>query len=515
MNSKNRITYRFDRAGKSINDESREATDIQQGNDSKETASNKTTNENSLMRPHLNVVQLYNNKEHHTLSEVNPWNSPFQEDIGALEQLIRDTDSKKGKAVHEQTEANDKQEENTDKGWSDARSIRSYDRKLRNSIQVEPLISNTKQQRNIGHTIADTTEHNIDDILDYIPDAAKNIAHEILIENDELEPSHSGKLAFGDLEPKAYKTSQLRRSSRGPSWFNVFLSVAGALATGALFGYLLLSLFTGAAIWPGGSKDKLESKPAINNNVNAEKEPGTNPNEITKIDDVVKLPMTDPIGKEEASTEGPMVSLAGLDKTYYFLQFGVFSNTEGRDIALDQLAEKGLAAASMKTAEDYRVYAGMSTDRSEAVLIRGQLSEMDLYIKEMSIASPKQIPFDGDAASAQAFFEQTNKLVQILDELVVAQLEQPSLSPVGKTAAEAWQQEYQQWTENAATMRSGTKDAASKTYLDKVLKSMNTAAKSMLEYDKKPSRAHLWSTQSAIMEAIITQKQWFESISAL
>ncbi len=60
-----------------------------------------------------------------------------------------------------------------------------------------------------------------------------------------------------------------------------------------------------------------------------------------------------------------------------------------------------------------------------------------------------------------------------------------------------------------------TVDAEGKAYLDKVILAINSAVKSMIEYDKKPSHAHLWSTQTQLMEAIITQKKWFETISAL
>src|SRR5690606_6541886 len=47
-----------------------------------------------------------------------------------------------------------------------------------------------------------------------------------------------------------------RSKEEGPSWWKVFASAAGAVATGALFGYLVLTLFSGSppfAASPSGS----------------------------------------------------------------------------------------------------------------------------------------------------------------------------------------------------------------------------------------------------------------------
>jgi hypothetical protein len=64
-------------------------------------------------------------------------------------------------------------------------------------------------------------------------------------------------------------------------------------------------------------------------------------------------------------------------------------------------------------------------------------------------------------------------------------------------------------------MQAGVQDEAGKAFLIKLIQSMNTAAKSLEEYDKKPSESHLWAVQGALMEAIVTQKEWYEPINAL
>lgn len=469
MNQKNRITYRFDRNGQSIPEESRKV-DIKQETATNSVSSHITANNNAAKPAKLNVIPLYPANDQHAISEISPWNSPFQEDIGALEQLIRKTDTEPVPSL---------------------------------PPQVGPQKVKLESQK---RTEAETPQINTD--------KRESSKTDYFIAENEFEPINADKIEMYDSRTNSHYTSRVKRVTGGPSWFNVFLSVAGALATGALFGYLLLSLFTGTTIWPGGSSDNMNSE-TVSGSTSSTNNTTTGANSNANQDDTVTPPENGTNSNSETNPDVPIVSLTGFNRTYYMLQFGVFSNTEGRDAALDQLAEKGLAAAAMTGKNDYRVYAGVAADRTKAQTLRAQLPELELYVKEVTLAVPDKIPFSGDGAAAQAFFEQTSDLVQMLDELALAQLEQPALSQLSKTAADAWQSEHQKWTESAVKMRNGTTDAASKKYLDTVILSINTAAKSMLEYDKKPSRAHLWSTQSETMKAVITQKEWFESISAL
>lgn len=466
MNNKNRITYRFDRNGKSMYEENR-STDKQQESPAGNDVTHAVPNNNIANKTaKMNVIPLYPSTEQHSISEISPWNSPFQEDIGALEQLIRNTDTIPVSAA-------------TAKQKDKAKSSKT-------ALMEVPV----KQENNLS--AGEQSYFKPEDVQE---------PHQTDVDERVHDESSRNKLQY----------SRIKRRAGAPSWFNVFLSVAAALATGALFGYLLLSLFTGASIWPGGAGEKPDSQSVTGNIDTGETSPGatvggSKNGDGTAVDN-------NPDTKPDSNTA--MISLKGLDRTYYLLQFGVFSNTEGRDAALVQLEEKGLAGAAMTSGADYRVYAGMAGDRGKAQTVREMMPDLDLYIKEVSIATPAKMPFEGDQAAAQTFFEQTEELVQMLDELALAQLEQPALSSISEAAAASWQSEYQKWTENAATVRIGIMDTEGKAYLDKVIQAVNSAAKSMVDYDKKPSRAHLWSTQTQLMKAIITQKEWFETISAL
>lgn len=495
MTQKNRITYRFDRNGQTVNKETKSFDDLQEASEQRTNPPSSTAHHTNKSAK-INVIPLYPSTDQHAISEVSPWNSPFQEDIVALEQLIRNTDSAPANAPISATK----------------------------SAPAQPVTRNTtKQDKPLPPAMHDSFSQEIVPPKEKITIASpklKTVRSEAKEEaaipdgddvpvHEEHPPVQSYEEEFLYDEPRRSKAqySRIKKGGGTPSWFNVFLSVTAALATGALFGYLLLSLFTGASIWPGGSGEQPDSLPVNGGMVTGNTEAGKGTEQTGT--DAANPPAAKP------DSNAAMVTLKGLDQTYFMLQFGVFSNTEGRDAALAQLAEKGLAGAALTSAADYRVYAGLADNQSKAKAIRALLPDLDLYIKEIKIATPTQFPFNGEQAAAQSFFDQTALLVQMLDELTLAQLEQPSLSALSEAAAASWKTEHQKWTENTATVRIGIVDAAGKAYLDKINQAVNKAAKAMTDYNIKPSHAHLWSAQMGIMEAILTQKEWFETISAL
>lgn len=456
MNSKNRITYRFDRTGNTVGENIREAEKQQAAPQS--ILSPQATDTSTNNKPaRTNVVPLHNHNDPYAISEFSPWNSPFQEDISALEQLIRNTDDKPNKPAPVPSSA------------PAPRAARA--------AAPAPKVTERKREQSL-------------------PAEAQR--------EEELEAE--GVIISPELDSLDGQWSMpIRRYTTPPSWMKVFLSVAGALATGAVFGYLLLSLFTGTSIWPKDNALPVNTVPQ-----------GT-------INDSGKEPAGGNVGGGDAPVVGeggqpasvPMVALSVQAQSYYLLQYGVFSNAEGMNAAIAELTSKGLAAAGLTTASDYRVFAGMAGDRSQAAAISKQLTDMEVYVKQIDIAVPEQFPFNGKAAAAESFFTQTNALIGMLDDLALTQLEQPSLSPLGSSAAEAWQTEHQEWTESVKAMQAGVEDQAGKAFLIKLIQSINTAAESMAEYDKNPSQSHLWAVQSALMDSISTQKGWFESISAL
>ncbi|RIX50540.1 hypothetical protein D3P08_19870 [Paenibacillus nanensis] len=442
MNPNNRITYRFDRQGKQVADP-----------EDKRPSAEHTRKQS----PASKVIPLYQPLTTNALDEARPWDSAFQEDVGALEKLIRET---------EQPDADPEDREKD--GFS--------------SEQEETLHDMGASERTERYSSYEW-------------------------QADDEDTDRRGIL----IEDEPHTAGVYRRRSKGPSWFNVFLSVAGALATGALFGYLILNLFTGDLIWPGSGT----------NNADSQGEQGETP---ISLDDIVSLPMgnagdsgeqagTGTAQEDQEAVAAAAVNIGG-SYNYTFLQYGVFSGTKTRDEAMKQLADKGLPRSSTQSGEKYPVYAGLAADQTQAGALAQAMPGLLVYKKDIAI-QPQKLLFNGSEETAKRFFEQTNGLVSSWSTLIVAQLEQPELSPIGKAASEAWKEKHKAWTETAAEMKKGVTDEKGISYLTKLTEAIESGAESMLAYEKRASKESLWKAQTSLMEAVLAQKGWFESMSAL
>ncbi|MHA6485156.1 hypothetical protein ACX1C1_25020 [Paenibacillus sp. strain BS8-2] len=446
MKPNNRITYRFDIP------ESRPKQDkphrLIEAERTWDTAPDIDTEEQKQLptSSKLNVIPLYYPSSSNVIEEAQPWNNAFQEDIGALEQLIREAES-------------------------------------------DDHPSSASKQTEWEHPI--------------VPAAPEQVPVTTII-TPQWQP-----VVDWEYETKTDKPVITRRTGgKGPSWLHVFLSVGGALATGAIFGYLILTLFTGATIWPGGER--------ADNGGNTQPVVQPEVREPIGLDDLQDDPQVDETkGANENNLPAASIQAGSIAHTYTLLQFGLFSNAEGRDAALKQLKDGGFAAASMNTPEGYRVYAGMALDGTKAGVIVSNVPDLLLYKKPVTLQGPDQLPFAGGEEVAQGFFVSTNELIATWSDLVIAQLEQPSLSPLGAAAAEGWRTRHEQWTVHAAAMEKGVSDPGGETYFGKLRTAIDKAAVSMTEYDNNPSKAHLWDAETSLMEAVLAQKEWFESSSAL
>ncbi|MUT64521.1 hypothetical protein [Paenibacillus sp. NEAU-GSW1] len=456
MKTNNRITYRFNESGQPVNQPLVDSTSKERG----------AMNEAELSKQQqTKVVPIHkDNYDSYGIAEFSPWNTAFQEDISALEKLIRETDEpsekKRPKAMEPAVE----------------------------TAEPSPVPSHYEEFEGVSSPRND---------IRVVPDS----------DHRELE--------IDFIDGSGGRQWPVRHYSTPPSWMKVFASVAAALATGALFGYLLLSLFTGGSLWPGGDNSAI--KPAG----------GTiaEPNGKTAASGAGSQSDSNGVdagtagkGVPAGSVSGEASKIANLSlptQSYFLLQYGVFSNAEGLQAAITELEGKGRAAAGIQTATDYRAYTAISDDRSQAIALSKGIEGMEVYVKQIDLEVPQRFPFAGEPTAAETFFGRTSDVVAILGKLSTAQLEQPQLSPLGTASVEAWQEAHRRWTESVKAMETGVKDKEGQEFLIKLIQSVNSAAKAMEEYDKKPSQSHLHALQSSLMNAVLTQKQWFESISAL
>ncbi len=209
------------------------------------------------------------------------------------------------------------------------------------------------------------------------------------------------------IDVKDEHSPSIRNVEKGPSWFKVAASVTGAVATGALFGYLILSLFTGQNAW----KNNEAIVPAV-------------PEKTVSAPPSVQTPELVTGGQEGTDNEaaGTTIELNRRATDYYLLQYGVFSSQEGMQTALSQLDQRGVSAAA-SAVDKFRVYAGIAGDKNEAARLAEQLDGLEVYITRLTIPALSSAVFEGDAGLLDDFLSETDKLISTFSSVTNDQLQ--------------------------------------------------------------------------------------------
>jgi hypothetical protein len=346
------------------------------------------------------------------------WNSPYQDDIHALEEIIRKSDS-----VIQQTEP----------------------------IQVpQPTLR--------------------------------------VIPNNELSEEKWSRVSIDHEEESLTWLNQAAALREGPSWGRVFLSVTAAVATGALFGYMVLSLFTGEPLFPG--------KSVAGKQLPVQAQTGQS---AAPLADSSVIPKASGSSKQT----GGKASLIQIPTNVYFmLQFGVFQNEKSMQAAVQQLKNKGLESA-VETNKGYRVYAGAAVTRNEAELLAAQMSEIELYIKPIS-GETLVIPAATLPAGAVEFMNTSTGLIRTLTQYSGTYLQHKSPQKMNGDEITALQEAYQQWLSTAAVTNNLSRDIIEDG--KKIVQALNSAIVILTEYNRKPTRSHLLSVQSEVMKALLADR---------
>jgi stage II sporulation protein B len=299
--------------------------------------------------------------------------------------------------------------------------------------------------------------------------------------------------------------SRYSRKTTTP-WLKIISSVTGAVMTGLLFGFFVLSMFTGEeqGVMDSDSLDVLNSSSAPSQQ--EAKQPSAAENSASSLD-------------ATAATAAAGTAVVQLPaKTYFMLQNGVFSSLEGAEEAQNTLRQRGLAAAAGDFADNYYIYAGMTTDRNDAYVLSHHLKEQELevYIKPYDIPAVNRIAWNGGnapSAQAQTYFARGSLLIKMIGDLSIMHLKEKQPASFDPTTMQSLRKEHQAWVGLLPVMQQGMPEQA-QAALQKMTNAVHTAVISMEEYNKNPSFAHLWQAQSAIMEYILTEKQLLTVIAA-
>lgn len=184
-------------------------------------------------------------------------------------------------------------------------------------------------------------------------------------------------------DEEAYHSGEeYRRRPPHPSRWKLVGSVASALVTGGMFGYIMLLLFNGGGMVPGSDPSVEEAVPVFKESVGV-----------------------DTISAKENSVPVTVIEAQVPPQTYYLLQYGVFSTPERALQAKEELLKAGIAAGG-DTEDQNRVYAGISPDREQAKLLSNQLKTqgVELYVRELELPGFEKAAYGGEGDKLTSFF---------------------------------------------------------------------------------------------------------------
>jgi len=403
-------------------------------------------------------------------TDVMPWKSPFQDDPDALERLIRETDGQK-------MEMEDAPVPMTDRAVSERGMMEHVGMERgADAGRIHP-VPDRQPETGAAEPMAEPEFGGVARIGGY-PSVADGGMPPI---------GRDARSAGEDGAPAGYYAR--RRRPPAPSWMRVAATVAGAVLTGALFGYLVMSLL----FWQPGTPPQEEA--------------GLQPEEEA---DIVLPADSAPDGGAGQSEASPAaVEIPAV--RYYVLQYGVFSTEAGLAEALAQLKAAGYAGAA-DTADGFRAYAGIAESREAAEALAARLDGIELYIRPLEVpASGRTVP-DGQPEDAAAFLLRTNELVRMMSGLSASLLAAGGTNPFPAESWSDWQTSHRSWTEAAASLPDGL---SADSGIGRLSDALDKAAEAFAAYQGKPAPEHLWNAQSALMEAAIAQRDWMRSSGAL
>lgn len=319
----------------------------------------------------------------------------------------------------------------------------------------------------------------------------------------ENAPSQEGPGADPDPVPELYgwmlqeespRGWKIQRQSQtgGPSWWRALATVAGAVATGALFGYLVLTLFTGEPLFPAKSGGEQAVLPQVQ-----APEPAPASGELQS-------------GAADNGNSAPITAVVQTlpEETYYFLQYGVFQSADSLEAALAALKNRGLPAAADRS-DGFRAYAGAAPSKEEAELLALQMPDVEVFIKPVTV-QPVQAVIAAESGKLDAFIASSHELARQLLRLSTFALQDDHPQPIEETELAALQENHRLWLQ--------TVPAASKLGVPShqagaaMIQAINEAMAHADDYNRKLSRYHLWGIQGNVMELILADQELRSSL---
>ena len=155
----------------------------------------------------------------------------------------------------------------------------------------------------------------------------------------------------------------------------------------------------------------------------------------------------------------------------------------------------------------------MAQTRDKATTLSKQLQQkLDLYVKSYTIPAVQSVKWNGNADALKVYLAQTDKLLGMMSDLSLQHLADSKAKAIDDQSVQSLKVAYDAWSVAATSVADGIPNEA-KASLQKINTAMQTAKKSLDDYNRTPSTATLWNVQSDLMQSLISGNELLSLIS--
>jgi stage II sporulation protein B len=201
-------------------------------------------------------------------------------------------------------------------------------------------------------------------------------------------------------------------------------------------------------------------------------------------------------------------------QSYTFIQNGVFQSTDSAQKAQLALEHKGFSSY-LATGDKHTIFVGFAITHEDAKSIASILKEnhVDVFLKKIDIPAHSVINSQWSSAESLAqLMDQSNRLIRHLHDVTITQLTAQVQQPVSTHTIQTIIQE-QKGLHEISTQFKDVNSHMSRSEVDSLLKALQQAVASLQAYQQQATNSWLWSIQSNMMQAILIQKQLLERTS--
>jgi len=311
---------------------------------------------------------------------------------------------------------------------------------------------------------------------------------------------------------RASRRGSLRRTyyrhsgeDASPAWWKMAGSVLGAVATGILFGTLLMDFFTGSE--PAAAPPAKEIERPAEGTV--QQDHAANPGGGAAAADGAS-------GAGAADSDAAESALASVEipeRRLWLLQYGNFKTLDNARAMAESIREKGFAA-TIEEADGFYVYAGVAAEREAALRtgVKLQAEGLEVYVKPFALPAVTQVRWeDGSAEALSDYLARGTELVRLIGGLTLVHFEGEPVAPE-PTTLEKLRAEHLGLQELQPSAFAGL-PADAQPLFERMDIAARNAVTAIEEYGAHPDHAYLWSAQSALMDYLIAEKQLLTTIA--